>query len=289
MARMRGEVKARFTGFAFKALILGIIRVAFSLMHSNQPVFDNFQRILASVWHKSVNLVLPPQCLSCRVRLADQGFCASCWCELSFIEAPLCDRLGIPFDYDPGEGIISTAALARPPSYARARSVVRYDDIARKLVHRFKYKDGLEAAPLLGAMMTRSGRKLFEDCDIVIPVPLYRSRLWSRRYNQAAVLALQIAGQTELRYEPQLLDRVRKTKSQVGLNAAQRRRNVSGAFAINESAFERISGQRVLLVDDVITTGATIEACSKALLSGGAEVVNVLAFARVVDPLHLPI
>jgi len=258
-------------------------------MNSSEPVFANVQRGLVYAWQKTVNLVLPPQCLSCRARLADQGFCASCWCNLNFIEAPLCDRLGIPFDYDPGDGILSAAALAHPPSYARARAVVRYDDAARKLVHRFKYKDGLEAAPLLGAMMKRSGRDLFADCDIVIPVPLYRSRLWSRRYNQAAILAIEIVKRTTLEYEPQLLDRVRKTKTQVGLNAAQRRRNVSGAFAINESAFERISGKRVLLIDDVITTGATIEACSRALLKGGAETVNVLAFARVVDPLHLPI
>ncbi len=258
-------------------------------MYSNPPAFDNLQRFLAQVWQKSVNLVLPPQCISCRTRLADLGLCAACWCELGFIEAPLCDRLGLPFDYDPGDGIISAAALAYPPSYTRARAVVRYDDVARKLVHRFKYKDGLDAAPLFAALMKRSGRDLFEGCDIIVPVPLYRSRLWLRRYNQAAVLAIEIARTTGLGYEPQLLDRVRKTRSQVGLNASQRRRNVSGAFAINESAFERVSGKRVLLIDDVITTGATIEACSKALLRGGAEVVNVLAFARVVDPLKLPI
>ncbi len=258
-------------------------------MQPHLPAIENLQRVLTHAWVKSVNLILPPQCLNCRARLADQGLCASCWSALGFIEAPLCDRLGIPFDYDPGEGIISTAALANPPRYTRARAVVRYDDVARKLIHRFKYKDGLDAAPQLGAMMKRSGRELIEHCDIIIPVPLYRSRLWSRRYNQAAVLAIEIAQSTGLDYEPQLLDRVRKTKSQVGLNAAQRRRNVSGAFAINESAYERISGKRVLLIDDVITTGATIEACSQALLNGGAEDLNVLAFARVVDPLHLPI
>jgi len=255
----------------------------------NAFTINNVHRVLANAWQKSVNLVLPPQCLSCRARLADLGFCASCWCELGFIEAPLCDRLGIPFDYDPGPGIVSAAALARPPSYARARAVVRYDGVARKLVHRFKYKDGLDAVPLLGAMMKRSGRELIESSDIVVPVPLYRTRMWQRRYNQAAVLALEIARQSKLAYEPQLLDRVRKTKTQVGLTATQRRHNVSGAFGINESAFERVCGKRVLLVDDVITTGATIEACSKALLSGGAEVVNVLAFARIVDPLRLPI
>ena len=258
-------------------------------MYSINPVFCNLQRFLARTWQKSVNLVLPPQCKSCRTRLADPGLCAACWCELGFIEAPLCDRLGIPFDYDPGDGIISAAALAYPPAYARARAVVRYDDVARALVHRFKYKDGLDAAPLLAAMMKRSGRDLFKGCDIIVPVPLYRSRLWLRRYNQAAVLAIEIARSTGLDYEPQLLDRVRKTRSQVGLNASQRRRNVSGAFSINESAFERVSGKRILLVDDVITTGATIEACSKALLRGGAETVNVLAFARVVDPLKQPI
>jgi len=287
MARMKREVKT-----TFNRLISGPIGVALQPMIIFRPeetTAQRLQRVLVNMWRNSVNLVLPPQCVSCRTRLADLGFCASCWCELGFIEAPLCDRLGIPFDYNPGDGIVSAAALAYPPAYARARAVVRYDDVARALVHRFKYKDALDAAPLLGAMMKRSGRHLFADSDIVIPVPLYRSRLWWRRYNQAAILANEIAAQTGLGYEPQLLERTRKTKSQVGLSARQRRRNVSGAFAINESAFERISGKRVLLIDDVITTGATIESCSKALLNGGAEVVNVLAFARVVDPLNLPI
>lgn len=258
-----------------------------------EPGFVNarlhLQRHLAWAWDKGVNLVLPPQCSSCRARLAEQGLCAACWRDLSFIEAPLCDRLGIPFDYDPGAGILSAAAIANPPRFARARAVVHYDDGARTLVHRYKYRDGLELAPLLGRMMKRSGRDLIADSDIVVPVPLYRSRLWSRRFNQAALLALVLARETGLIYEPQLLDRVRKTKTQVGLNAAQRRRNVSRAFGVNENGFERLSGKRVLLIDDVITTGATIDACSRALLSGGAEVVNVLTFARVVDPTQLPI
>lgn len=265
----------------------------FFAMSVIDPVFADvrlrLQHHLSTAWCRGVNLVLPPQCSSCRTRLADQGLCASCWLELAFIEAPLCDRLGIPFDYDPGAGIVSAAALAHPPSFVRARAVVRYNDRARVIVHRYKYRDGLELAPLLGRMMKRSGADLIAHCDIVVPVPLYRSRAWSRRYNQAAVLALEIARDTGLIYEPQLLDRVRKTRTQVGLTAAQRRRNVSGAFAVNESAFEQMSGKRVLLVDDVITTGATIEACSRALLKGGAEVVNVLTFARVVDPAQLPI
>ncbi len=262
-------------------------------MSARKATFDRLtlaaQDFLSATWRKSVDLILPPQCLSCRTPLAVQGFCAPCWRELGFIEAPLCDWLGIPFDYDPGEGILSAAAIADPPSYSKARAVVRYDDRARKLVHWFKYKDGLEAAPILARLMKRSGRELIDQCDMIIPVPLYRSRLWVRRYNQAAALALVIAKDTGLEYEPQLLDRVRKTKTQVGLSAAQRRRNVSGAFAVNENCFERVSGKRVLLVDDVITTGATIEACSRAILSGGAENVDVLAFARVVDPLQLPI
>lgn len=247
------------------------------------------RRYFTDVLQKGVNLILPPQCSGCRARLAEPGLCASCWMELNFIEAPLCDRLGIPFDYDPGEGVVSALALANPPNFARARAVAHYNDRARALIHHYKYRDGLELAPLLGRMMTRSGKELIAECDIVVPVPLYRSRLWSRRYNQAAVLAMVIAKETGLIYEPQLLDRVRKTQAQVGLNASQRRRNVAQAFAVNENAFEQLSGRRVLLIDDVFTTGATVNSCSKALLSGGAETVNVLTFARVVDPTQLPI
>ena len=142
----------------------------------------------------ALDLVLPPLCPSCREPLGDGvGLCAACWSKLSFIEPPYCARLGIPFLYDPGPGLLSMEAIADPPAYDRARAAVRYDDVARALVHRFKYGDRLDLAPLMGRWMARAGRELLAEADALIPVPLHWRRLWARRFNQSAALAGAIA------------------------------------------------------------------------------------------------
>ncbi len=235
---------------------------------------------------RAADLLLPPLCLSCRSAVEGHGgLCAVCWSKVNFIEPPVCDRLGIPLSHATDEPIVSAAALADPPIYDRARAVARYDDIMRDLVHGLKYRDRQEGLALFGRWLSRAGSSLFSDDAVLVPVPLYRGRLWSRRFNQSAMLASRISADTRLPWFPFSLTRTRRTVSQVGLSAEQRRRNVAGAFEVPEKRRGDVEGKAVILVDDVITTGATADACARVLKRAGSERVDVLALARVVDPL----
>ncbi|WP_246505053.1 ComF family protein [Microvirga antarctica] len=228
-------------------------------------------------------LVYPPTCIACQAAIGEpHTLCASCWSNLRLIERPFCERLGTPFSVDFGMALQSPAALADPPVFARARAVAEYDGIASALVHRLKYGDRLELARALGGMMTRAGAELLADADVIVPVPLHRFRLWQRRFNQAMALAGCIAAKSGVACNPFLLARVRRTRQQVGLTKAQRQQNLQGAFRVPVDCRARLAGKRVLLVDDVLTTGATANAAARALLRGGAATVDILAFARVV-------
>jgi ComF family protein len=242
---------------------------------------------LARPWRGALralaDLVYPPSCVACGAAVGEpHGLCAGCWARMRLIERPYCERLGTPFPVDLGPGILSPAALADPPVFARARACTRYDEAARGLVHRLKYGDRPDLAEALGRMMAGAGAELLAEADVVVPVPLHRWRLWRRRFNQAMALARVAARGSGKPVDPFLLARVRRTRSQVGLTRAQRRENLQGAFRVPEEARPRLKGRRVLLVDDVLTTGSTANAASRALLRGGAESVDVLAFARVV-------
>ncbi len=241
-----------------------------------------------SMLRHALDAALPPLCPSCREPLGDGvGLCASCWSRLSFIEKPYCARLGIPFLYDPGPGLLSMEAIANPPAYDRARAAVRYDDVARALVLSFKYGDRLDLAPMLGQWMTRAGRELLDGADALVPVPLHWRRLWSRRFNQSAALAGAISKSCGVPVLHEALRRVRATPQQVGLSKTERADNVQGAFRAPDKA--AVAGRRLVLVDDVLTSGATADTCARALLRAGAAHVDVLVFARVVAPVRTPI
>jgi len=249
-----------------------------------------FRRAWRGPFRLALDLVLPPLCPSCRDPLGDGvGLCAACWTKLSFIEPPYCARLGIPFLYDPGPGLLSMEAIADPPAYDRARAAVRYDDVARALVHNFKYGDRLDLAPLMGRWMARAGRELLAEADALIPVPLHWRRLWARRFNQSAALAAAIAQPKGVPVLHSALKRVRATVQQVGLSRAQRADNVQGAFAVPPEEKGNVAGRRMLLIDDVLTSGATVDTCARALLRAGAAHVDVLTFAWVVSPMRATI
>lgn len=229
------------------------------------------------------DVALPPHCLACQRPVARLGsLCPVCWGELRLIEKPYCAALGIPFSYDLGPGALSAEAIADPPPFERCRAVAAFDAVARTLVHGLKYRDRLELAGWMGGWMARAGAELTADADLVVPVPLHRRRLWWRRFNQSAALAKAVAGAAAKPLRTDMLLRVKPTPQQIGLSALAREANVRGAFRVPPDARPAISGRRVLLVDDVYTTGATVGAATRALLRGGAGAVDVLVFARVV-------
>ena len=200
---------------------------------------------------------------------------------MRFIERPFCERLGIPFDRDLGDGLLSTQAVADPPVFARARAVARFEDgPARRLAHRLKYSDRADLARPIGLWMARAGADILADADLLLPVPLHGLRLWRRRFNQAAMLAREIARETGKPCDVEALRRVKPTRSQVGLSRAQRAENVQGAFRVANGA--QLRGRNIVLVDDVLTSGATANAASRVLMRAGAARVDVLVFARVV-------
>jgi ComF family protein len=233
----------------------------------------------------ALEAVLPARCLGCGALVDRQGsLCPSCWGGIDFLGAPLCARCGMPFEQNVGEGALCGGCIGRPPEFARARAVFRYDERSRQLVLGFKHGDRLHGAPAFGKWMARAGAALLADASVIAPVPLHWTRLFGRRYNQSALLAAALARESGVPHLPDLLIRRRRTPSQGRLNAAERRRNMRGAFALNKRFAGRLEGRRVLLVDDVFTTGATVGACARILLKAGAAGVDVLTLARVVRP-----
>jgi ComF family protein len=237
-----------------------------------------------------VDVALPQLCAACREPVDGPGLCAACWRKLSFIAPPYCERLGIPFPFDGGAGLLSMEAIADPPTYGRARSAVRFDDdVARAMVHALKYGDRLDLAPTIGRWMANAGHALLAEADALVPVPLHWTRLWARRFNQSALLAQIIAKTAGKPVAHGALKRVKATPQQVGLGRSERAENVQGAFRVPTEGKAEVVGRRLLLVDDVLTSGATVDACARALLRAGAAAVDVLTFARVVAPARPPI
>jgi len=245
-------------------------------------------KALTHAGRRVLDALLPPRCLGCGTIVDDPGtLCLPCWSKTQFIAAPHCDRCGLPFELaeDAAGPVVTCAAcIADPPRFDRARSAMRYDDQARGLVLKFKHADATHAAPGYAKWMLRAGAAMIEDGDLIAPVPLHRWRLLWRRYNQAALLAHAIGRAAEKPVIADLLVRRRATPSQGRMGRGQRFQNVAGAFAVKPAYADRIKGQRVLLIDDVMTTGATVEECAKVLKRAGAAGVDVLTLARVVRP-----
>ncbi|RME64801.1 MAG: ComF family protein [Alphaproteobacteria bacterium] len=240
-------------------------------------------RWLIRLGRQAMDALLPPRCLGCGDLVPEPArLCGACWSALNFITAPLCAHCGDPFEF-PVAGLRRCAAcIARPPGYDQARAALVYDDASKPLVLGLKHGDRTEYVPLLARLLLAAGRELLDGTDLLIPVPLHRWRLWRRRFNQSALLAQALGRLASRPVALDLLRRVRATPSQGGLNARQRRRNVHRAFTLKPDAAAMLEGRRVLLVDDVLTTGATIEACTRPLRRAGVAWVGVITVTRVV-------
>ena len=231
------------------------------------------------------NAVAPSLCLACHGRTAaHDALCAGCWQQVAFITPPLCHRLGLPLPFGGDGPQISAAAAADPPPYDRARAATVFGGVVRELIHGFKYADRHEGRRLLARWMSGAGHELLADADLIIPVPMTRWRLVRRQFNQAALLAREVSHSSGVPLDPFLLARIKSTPTQVGSSAAQRVANVAGAFAVPAAVRDRVRGRKLIVIDDVITTGATVGACARALRAAGAARIDVLAAAMVTDP-----
>lgn len=231
----------------------------------------------------ALDALLPPLCLSCGEVVAEPGsLCPACWESVSFLGDPQCSACGEPFEYEIGTGSLCGRCTQNAPPWGRARAVFRYDDGAKALILRFKHADRIEGAPAFARWMARAGAELLDQCDVIVPVPLHRWRLLARRYNQAALLAQHLSRLSGRSVEPEALIRLRSTASMGHLKRDERRKNVKNAFILADRLRPAIEGSAVLLVDDVLTTGATVGECARVLLGGGARSVDVLTLGRVV-------
>jgi len=243
---------------------------------------ENTRASLLSLWNATIDLLLPPRCMGSGAIVDRQGLVTPAfWSELLFIENPCCDTCGLPFGFQALAGTLCASCLEEPPHYDRARSAVVYNEASRKLVIAFKYGDRLHAALTFTPWMLRAGAELLAESDVLVPVPLHRRRLWARRFNQSAVLAKAVAKSAGKRCLPDGLVRLRATVPQQGLTRKDRRDNVHNAFALNPRYADDIAGKTVMLVDDVFTSGATLNECARTLKKAGAARVFVLTVARV--------
>lgn len=241
----------------------------------------------AQVATRALEWLLPPTCPGCRAQVsAPGGLCPDCWERITFLGNPQCSTCGFPFTFQVGplggeETLCGDCAREHPP-WKRARAAFSYDDASRDLVLAFKHADRTDWAPLFAAWLERAGAELIGDADVIVPVPLHWMRLYSRRYNQAAEIARALSNRAAVPFAPQLLVRPKRSKSQGRLGRRARFLNVQGAFRVPSCQMAALEGKCVLLIDDVLTTGATVGTAAKALLSAGARQVDVLTLARVV-------
>lgn len=234
-----------------------------------------------SIFKKFLNLLIPLRCAKCGLILEkSQGLCTDCWPLIHFITKPYCECCGFPFDFEIQEGAFCGTCHHTKPPYKTVRSVFIYTPESKGLILKFKHTDSIHSAPLFGEWMARLVGDL-ED-PLCVPVPLHWTRLFMRTYNQAGLLAQEIAKRNSWTYSPSLLIRKRRTLSQGHLSKKQRAKNIEHAFTVPLRKKKELLGKTIVLVDDVFTTGVTLHACSKTLLKAGAKEVHGVTLGRVV-------
>lgn len=228
-----------------------------------------------------LNLVLPPRCPMTGELVGAQGTIdPTFWSQLNFVHSPLCTTCGMAFPHEMEQDMVCGSCLQDPPPYDAARSILRYDDASASMILKFKHTDGTTLAPVFGNWLARYHDQ-FSDADMIIPVPLHRWRLLKRRYNQAALLANSLSTAMRIPHIPHLLRRTRHTTPQGHKSKAERQDNIKAAFTVPNKFQHRLKDKRIILIDDVYTSGATIHECTRTLLRHGAHSVKVLTLAKV--------
>ncbi len=238
-----------------------------------------------------LDLLLPPSSLDGEAALSG-GLSAAAFARVTFLDDPVCDGCGLAMAYAPPSNVLAErclSCLAKPRAFGRARAACVYDEHSRALILKLKHADRTDLAGLFARWLSRSGAELLAQADAIVPVPVHRTRMLTRRYNQAAEIARPLARMHGLTYLPDALVRKRDTASQGGKSAVGRKRNVAAAFAVPPGKRKQVEGRRIVLVDDVLTTGATAEGCARALLAAGAASVSLSVVARVTERQARPI
>ena len=240
-------------------------------------------RQIVTLTNRALGVILPPRCTLSGEFVDRQGMIApAAWASLEFISTPLCDTCGIPFEFAVEEKTRCAGCLSDPPPYKAARAALKYGDASRSLILGFKHADKIHIAGSFAPWLMRAGEDMLKDADLLVPVPLHYRRLVARRYNQADLIAKALSRASGIPCKSQALRRTRSTPSQGHLKADERAKNVRRAFAVDPRFSAKIKGARIILIDDVYTTGSTVKECTKALLKAGAAEVSILTLARVV-------
>lgn len=231
----------------------------------------------------ALSMIYPPRCLTCGgVVESDFGLCGPCWRETEFIGGTLCNSCGVPLQGETtGEALACDSCIAAPPPWVQGRSAIKYGGNGRKLVLALKHGDRQEIAKPAAFWMAQAIAHSLPPDTLVAPVPLHWTRMLKRRYNQSALLAKALAKQTEMGWCPDLLTRVKQTQSLDGLGRAERFEMLENTIEVRKNRRAQIIGRSVLVVDDVMTSGATLHACSKALEAAGAGDIRIITLARV--------
>jgi ComF family protein len=244
---------------------------------------------IKSVARAALDLIFPPQALDDGPRPMAAGLSAEAWSRITFLDDPVCDGCETPFEYAQGDGARCAACMARPRAFSRARAACLYDENSSGPILQLKHADRTDLAPLFAHWLSRAARDLLAQADAVTPVPLHRTRILRRRYNQSAEIARPLARLHGLAYLPDAISRTRATETQGGKSGSGRRRNVAAAFEVPRSRIAQVAGKRIVLIDDVMTTGTTLEGCARALLKAEAACVDVAVVSRVKEAANRPI
>lgn len=230
---------------------------------------------------KILEIIFPTHCLVCEKIISAEGlFCNDCWQKLQFITEPKCTICCNPFEFSPaGENLICASCLADPPHYDKAIVIFRYDKLISKIVSDFKYRDQTFVAKKLARLLRNHAQKEIAEADFIVPVPLHKKKLRKRQFNQSVLLCRELS---KTKLSADFLLRIKNTTAQVSLKKRQRQRNPRNAFAVNPKFLTLVKNKNILVVDDVMTTGATLENCAKILKKSGAKKVVVLTIAKTV-------
>ncbi len=224
--------------------------------------------------------IFPKTCLICNRIINGGNFCLEDWNRLHFLQTPACNICFQPFEFKIDDEMVCGKCLQKPPEYFKALAVFNYDEASKTLITKFKYFDQINLAKYFAELMFKQAKEILPDVDFIAPIPLHKLRIISRKYNQSALLAKNIATLGDKKLLLDLLIRTKNNKPQASLNQRMRRKNVVGIFKAKERYYQEIKGRNVLLIDDVITTGSTIESCCKVLKKAGVAKIYVLTLAK---------